>query len=400
MKTALLLLATLLQEERVRDLVEKLSGDAIDVREEAAAALVELGPAALPLLEKLGALGDAERRGRIAEIVKEIGRASVLRLSWRPPARLDVSWKDRPLSNALLDLGTLTGEAFEGADTLGGAVTLDLRKATLWEALDALSKAGPAFTWAVEGENFSVRAAKRPPYPARADGELLVWLDGIDYAQDVDFSGATREWATAGLNVAWTRGLAPSSVDLRATEVYDKTGRNLLPPAMFRGYGLPRAPDPKARSRREELRVTLNGGATIARIRGSALLGFPRAYEDVQVPFGTGAPAKAGGALVTVRGGTSTKGSCSFQLMITYPAGSGAARLAPSEVGMIDDQGAEHAAKSRGQSMSSSGSSFSLHQNYEAPLPADRRPVTIRLRLLTDVFERRVDFDFENLPAP
>lgn len=395
-----LLIALLLQDDRVRDLVEKLSGDAIDVREEAAAALVELGPEAVPLLEKLGAAGDAERRGRIAAIVKEIGRDAVLRRRWRPAKRVDAAWKDLSLAEALRQLAAGCGEDFSGAETLAGKVTLDLGRASIWEALDALSRATPDFAWAVEGEGIAVRAAKQPPCPARVVDELRVWLDAVDYAQDVDFSGASRDWATAGLNVAWTKGLAPATVELRATEIYDKTGRNLLPPAMFRGSNPPRAPDEKTRQRREETRVGLNGGATIDRIRGYAVLGFPRAYEDARVPFGPGAAVKAGDAQVTVRGGTSTKGSCAFQVMITFPSSSAAARLPPSEVAMIDDLGAEHPATGRGQAMSSSGTSFSLHQNYEAALPADRRPASIRLRLLTDVFERRVDFDFENLPSP
>jgi hypothetical protein len=168
----------------------------------------------------------------------------------------------------------------------------------------------------------------------------------------------------------------------------------------FRGMTPPRTPDPKSRHQREETRVILTAGSTVDRIRGYVVLVFPRGYQDVTVPYGAGQSAKVADVQVTVRGGTSTKAAASFQLMLTYPTGSGATRMAPPEVLMIDDQGGEHKASGRGTASSFSGTTFSMHQNYEAPLPPDRRPASIRLRLLTDVFERRLDFDFEKLPAP
>lgn len=397
---AVLLLAAPPQEARVRELVEKLSSDAIDAREEAAAALVELGAEAVAPLEALASTGDAERRGRIAEILKEIGRDGVLRKTWRPARRIDASWAGVPLAEALRQLAGGVGDEFSGLDELGGTVTLDLRRASLWEALDALSRAAPAFTWAPQGEGLALKASKRPPYPAKSEDELCVWIDGLEYASDQDFTGASREWVVVSLNAAWTRGLAPASVELKATELLDAAGRSLLPPMAFRGMTPPRTPDPKTRTWREEVRVMLTPGASVERVRGHLRLVFPRGYEDLTLPFASGTPAKAGDVQVTVRGGTSTRGTCSFQVMATYPSTGGGARAASPEVWMIDDQGVEHKATGRGTASSFSGTTVSMHQNYEAPLPADRRPASIRLRLLTDVFERRLEFEFEGLPKP
>lgn len=388
------------QEARVRELVDQLSSDAIDAREEAAAALVELGAEAVAVLEALASTGDAERRGRIAEILKEIARDGVLRKSWRPARRMDAAWKDVPLATALREVAAGLGDEFAGLEELTGTVTLDLRRASLWEALDALGRAAPGFTWAPQGEGLALKASKRPPYPAKAEDELLVWIDAVEYASDQDFTGASRDWAVVSLNASWTKGLAPASVELKATDLLDPAGRSLLPPPAFRGMAPARAPDPKVRTWREEVRILTTPGAAVDRVRGHLRMVFPRGYEDLTLPWAAGAPAKAGDIQVTVRGGTSTRGACSFQVMVTAPSAGGVGRAAAPEVWMVDDQGLEHKATGRGTASSFSGTTVSLHQNYEAPLPGDRRPVSVRLRLMTDVFERRLEFDFEGLPRP
>ena len=146
--------------------------------------------------------------------------------------------------------------------------------------------------------------------------------------------------------------------------------------------------------------MTLPAGARVDRVRGYGQLLFPRGFEDVRVAFGAPAPVKAGDAQVAVRGGTSTTGSCSFQVVISYAGKGGEPRLPPTEVLVIDDQGGEHAAGSgRGQATSFTGTGWSIHQTYDAKIPADRRPTAARLRIPKDVFERKLDFDFA-IPAP
>ncbi|HEX7898295.1 MAG TPA: hypothetical protein VF950_11085 [Planctomycetota bacterium] len=398
---ALVLLLQADLERRVLELTEKLSSEAIDAREEAAAALVELGPDAAPILERAAGARDAEGKGRIREILREIARDAVLRGAWRPARRVDAAWKDVPLSQALEAVATATGETFKGGAEIPGAVTLDLRRATLWESLDALCRAAPALTWSLDGEAVVFKAAPRPPFPSVARDELLAWVDVVEYGRDIDFSGAAREWAVVGINLAWTAGLTPLATELRVTEVLDVAGRNLLPNAGFRFSQPPKASaTPKARHRREESRMSLLAGARVDRIRGYGQLLFPRGYEEVKAAFGATAPIKAGDAQVALRGGSSTRGACSFQAVITYAGKANAPRLPPTEVMVIDDQGAEHPASlGRGQATSFTGTGWSIHQSYDATLPADRRPVAARLRLPKDVFERKLDFDFA-IPSP
>jgi hypothetical protein len=399
------LCALLLQgdvERRVHELLDKLASDAIDARAEAAAALIELGPDAAPHLERAAGGRDAEGQGRIREILREIARDAVLRGSWRPARRVDAAWKDVALASALEALATSTGETFKGAAEIPGRVTLDLGRATLWEALDALSRAAPAFTWSLEGEAVAFKAVPRPPFPSVSRDELLAWVDGVEYSRDIDFSGVAQEWAVVGVNLAWTAGLSPAATELRVTEALDGAGRNLLAGGGFRMTQPPKAgAAPIVRLRREEVRVGLQGGARVDRIRGAGQLLFPRAYEDVQAAFGAAVPVKAGDAQVTIRGGTSTKGNCTFLALISFSGKTATARLMPSEVKVIDDQGGEHPAAvvGRGQATYMSAAGWAIHQSYEAAMPPDRRPVAARLRLPKDVFERKIDFDFA-LPAP
>ena len=292
-------------ERRVLDLAEKLSSDAIDAREEAAAALIELGPDAAPILERAAGARDAEGKGRIREILREIARDAVLRGAWRPARRVDAAWKDVPLSKALEDVAKATGETFTGGAEIPGAVTLDLRRATLWESLDALCRAAPALTWSLDGEAIVLKAAPRPPFPALLRDELLAWVDVVEYGRDIEIPpGAGREWAVVGVNLAWTSGLAPLATELRVTEVLDVAGRNLLPGGGFRISQPPKAAaTPKSRHRREESRMSLLAGSRVDKVRGYGQLLFPRGYEEVKATFGAQVPIQAGDAQVALRGG-------------------------------------------------------------------------------------------------
>lgn len=383
-------------ERKVAELVEKLSSEAIDAREEAAAALVALGPAAAPLLEARERDADAELGGRLREAVKAIARDAVLGKRWRPARRMDLEWRDAPLSTVLRELATASGERFEGVEGLSGQVTLALRGATLWEALEAVARSTPV-TWAVDGEALRFTGRKRPSYPSLAKDEMLAWLDVLEYGQDVDFGAAPREWVTVGVNLAWTSGISPLRVDLRVLEALDETGASI--PSNVVGRGPAERPVVgAARQRREELRLLLRGGARIDRLRGRGALLFPRGFEDLRLEFGSGAPLKSGDATLVLRGGTATRDVCAFQLVLSVNGSE--PRLPPEEVVVIDDLGAERPATGRGVSTSAWDGGWSMSRSYEAPLGDGRKAAAVRVRRVKEVLERVIEFDFGGLPKP
>src|SRR5688572_32814264 len=65
-----LLLLALFQADDVRDLIEKLGSDKIEVREQATQKLKELGEAARSALEAAAKGGDAERAARVRSLLR------------------------------------------------------------------------------------------------------------------------------------------------------------------------------------------------------------------------------------------------------------------------------------------------------------------------------------------
>lgn len=393
------LLCVLLQagdlEGRVRELAARLASESIDLREEAAADLVALGPGAEGFLRAATAGADVEVRGRAAEILRDIARGAVLRTSWEPPRRVDLSWKDVPVGLALDQLGAALGESFSAPGPLPGRVTLDVKQATGWEAIEALCRAAPALNWKASGRSLAFEAVRRPPYPSKLDGGILVWLEAVEYGSEFDFQGAPRDWAVAELRATWAPGLKPMLVELRASEVLDPAGRNLLAPSFRRPPGAGRS-DPALRQVEGAFRVVTGPDVRIDRVRGSALLAFPQELEDVVVPFGQSRPLARDDGQLALRAGTSTGTSIQFTASLST---SGLPPIAPLEAFLVDDEGASHAAERRTLSTAFGSRRSTLHQVYEATLPAGRKAASGRFRVVKDLLERRVDFDFGGLPG-
>ena len=88
-------------------------------------------------------------------------------------------------------------------------------------------------------------------------------------------------------------------------------------------------------------------------------------------------------------------------MVVTSALGSGSEgmvdRLPFSEISILDDQGATQKAKTSSRSHSYSGTSYTIHENLTVPMPEGRTPATLQLRILKDVLEKRVPFEFDNI---
>lgn len=395
----------LLLAQDVGILVERLRDEAPDVRAEAADRLRDLGAEALPALEPLRDASDPELRGRVRRLLREIGLDATLRLFYRPGRPVSLGLQDVPAAEAAKAWSEQAGEPVRiGPDGLPGRVTLRAEAVPAWEALERLCRAAPALTWSIEGEDLVLEGRPRPPYPVRVQEEFVVWIDAIVYVRDDDFSAALKESFVVGLNTAWERGLKPLSVEPRVTAVLDADGRSLLPPAP-RPWTPPRT-SPGPRRRRDEFRFTPAPnaqGRPVDRLKGYVVATFPRAYEDLRVEVAGSSPTlRAGDVTVTIRHLRGTGAASSFQLVTTYalgtPDGSGE-RQPAQNVRVVDDRGAEHAATSAGRGVSYAGTACTIHENYNVALPPDRDVAAVKLRILKDVLEKRIDFDFAGLPS-
>jgi hypothetical protein len=64
---------------------------------------------------------------------------------------------------------------------------------------------------------------------------------------------------------------------------------------------------------------------------------------------------------------------------------------------VVDDQGNTYRAKSSSRSQSYSGTSYTIQENLTVPFPEGRTAVALKMRVLKDVLEKRVQFEFSDL---
>lgn len=145
MGSVLLLLLVTLQAgaaQETADLIRKLGSDVLTEREQATARLKQIGPSVSPALQNLLKTGDIETRERAREILAEFEREARVQ-SFRPSnRRITVHLDQTPLSEAvpqLLHPFGMTGAKVDPA-AAGWSLTLDLKDATFWEALELLER--------------------------------------------------------------------------------------------------------------------------------------------------------------------------------------------------------------------------------------------------------------------
>ncbi len=163
-------------------LVERLGSRYYRERESAAAALVAArSPAAVELLRRAAASGDAEVRRRAAELLDQVERLVETERLLRPQC-VRLAYKDTPVAEAVVDLAGRTGLPLvlndaDRAKVQKRTVTLRTEEVPVWEALRLLcEKAGLA------ERPPEIKPARPPsPYGERAvmgRGQQIVWLDG------------------------------------------------------------------------------------------------------------------------------------------------------------------------------------------------------------------------------
>jgi hypothetical protein len=409
MKTALFLLTVFLcgqsgDERHLRELIERLVDDDIGVREKAASDLAEFGKSAIPSLERARGSSDIELRSRAAAILRAIAENEIVGRHWHRGARITLDFDRAPVAKVLEELEKQARDKFKfDAAELQEPMTVRVKDATFWEALESVCRAAPALTWEAEGEGLTFKAQRRPPYPAKRQGEFQVWLDGITYSRDYDFTGNPRTTFTMSVSSAWEAGIAPVAVEQKVTEVLDEDGVNLILPDRF-SYGA-RLDMPKGRTRKDGVYLPIPQGAKaarrFARVRGTSTFFFPRAYEEVTVDLRSApAPVTLERLTVAVRNFRPMKDSCGCEVILT--AGMGANdgmidRLPFSDIAIVDDLGNLSKAKTSSRSHSYSGTSYTIHENLNVPFPEGRTAVALKLRVLKDVMEKRVAFEFADI---
>jgi hypothetical protein len=280
-----------------------------------------------------------------------------------------------------------------------------VKDATFWDALDELCRVAPALTWDADpnGNGLAFSKKRRPPYPAKRQAEFNVWLDGITFSRDYDFTGIPRSTFTLTVASAWEAGIVPVAVEQKVTEILDEDGTNLIVPDRF-NYAT-RMETPKGRTKKDGVYAPLpQGGKSpkkFSKVRGHSTYYFPRAYEELTVDLRSVPPPMTVDRLtIAVRNFRAMKDAWACEVVVTASTTGGDGlidRLPFSDLVLTDDQGGTHRGKASSRNQSYSGTSYTIHENLQVPLPEGRTAVTLKLRVLKDVLEKRVPFEFSDI---
>src|SRR5882724_3432512 len=165
----LVLLLMVVQDDSTPDgLVRALDDDNIARREAAMMKLFDLGPAAIPALERALAQPGQERQLRAQAALDRIERQIRIRGVFTEPPILDLRCEDKPLQDLIPILGTKTGLSITMTGDLGHRrVTIVRAAMTPMEALDLLCAAAGDCDWSyVTPKVIEIREGKGMTVPS------------------------------------------------------------------------------------------------------------------------------------------------------------------------------------------------------------------------------------------
>jgi len=198
-------------------------------RDQAVSELIARGPGALPSLKRHEAHPDSEIRGRIRRAIDEIGRRERVRCLRPDPIRVTLTANEMPLKEVLDKVFPRFGPkpfdpSFHDPDLVNRRVTLDLKDATLWEAVDAVNAAA-----GVEVDVFDSRGVRiwkpgreeRPRFAMNV-GDARVTLH-VDKPQDDKGDRDIPFWVSVALPV----GSCPVSWGIDECKLSDENRREI-----------------------------------------------------------------------------------------------------------------------------------------------------------------------------
>lgn len=253
MRICALLVLLVLQEPDVDSLLKQLTDDSIEVREKAAAALVELGDKAEEKVKARMASAEGELQKRCQWILERIAIPKRLRGVLPPLKKVTIEAKEQNLKEVLEEVQRQTGISMILDGIAETPVTVQIKDATPLEALIAVCKSAGLGYFVDSHHGFGARAVAGAPgagpaRPARGmePGESKVRFQPggyVDVARlfvrhyaiepyNVSLNRSTnfkaeQSSAQLSLRVAWMPDVKPDGARLDIKAVTDDQGRSL-----------------------------------------------------------------------------------------------------------------------------------------------------------------------------
>lgn len=420
-----LLLLGAVQDASVRDLIRLLEDENAEVRERAQKQLGSKGEAALGPLKEIvdspGASGELKLRASAA--IREIELAAKVSRVYKVPARVTIKASDTMLREVLDELSRQASVVIDsGLIDSAAKVSVDLKDASLQQALDALCAGQAERTWEAQDDG-QIRLTKErhPAMPSVYGDGFRIRVQSLSVERATDFKGKTVTLTTT-ISADWDKRLKPSKiVEIDLAKASDGTGSTIdisaadagmmvvrgVPGAQIRVAGM-NFPEAGENTRQFSLKG-LSPDATRMDLEGTARFTFPLDYKDVKFDKpGTVESRDLGDTTVRIaRGGASEIWTLSFHKnpAATTPSWSRtiAQRFDADSFVVVDIEGNEFTgsmrAPQRGRQMDMASE---IGVWYQAAIPRNpSNPIKeVRFRFVEQTLVKTLPFKFSGLQLP
>jgi hypothetical protein len=229
--TAILVLGLLAQDGPVRELIQKLEDDSVDVREKAQKDLAARGDAALPALREIleSTTASGELKLRAAAVIRDIDLAAKAAKVYREFKKITLNAADRTLREILDEVGRQAEVKIESTAVDNGAkVTLDAKDDTLYDVLDQICRDQAERTWeALDDGSIRMNRERHVTAPAVYSGPFRVRVQSMNAQRNNDFKARTV-MTTVSIQADWDKRLKPSKiVEIELAKAVDSDGTTL-----------------------------------------------------------------------------------------------------------------------------------------------------------------------------
>lgn len=226
----LVLLCAAPQEPSLQDLLRRLDDDRIEAREQALEALAARGPAILPDLERAMAGATDERRIRLADAARRIRTRERLSKVMPDPVPVTLEARNRTVRDVAAALARAARTPIDAsAVPEDRRISLSVRGAPLWKALESLCLAGGELSYEPRPEGVLLTPEPLAPVPRAVGDRFAVHLASLSVDAGGSLAGGDRyETTTAVFQLGWSKGTAPWRVTARLERMLDDRGGDLL----------------------------------------------------------------------------------------------------------------------------------------------------------------------------
>jgi hypothetical protein len=273
----------------VGQLVERLDDPKAEVRDEAQARLIRLGPRILPLLPAAESLPSKTRREGLERVRAALERATAG--AGLGASKVTIQAKGIRLSEALQQIQKQTGNPITdlreqvGAEVTNPAFDLALKDVPFHEALDRVSRlAEVSVTTATADGSIGITAGAPPANPLIVYvGPFRVAFRQLSLVRDLQ---AGTSAASAQFEVGWEPRLRPMLLTLKSEDVgvQDDQGRTIKPQAMMESNEVVLRPDNPSAELNLNLEAPERSARKLARFRVKAEVTVPARMATFRFP--------------------------------------------------------------------------------------------------------------------